>query len=151
MRPHNAGRTPSFVVVGLLIVTAILGFNYWNVSSKNSLLAREVNEARERFRVASVKKLAVEKRNDALMQKVSEGEAEINKQKSMLTRRDEELESINKQVDAKRDELSMHVTDKEQCRTELVRFNYIYFCKLLVYGWLVAGEVAPCSTSVISV
>ncbi len=41
MRPQSAGRTPSFIVIGLLVVIAILGFNYWNVSSKNAVLVSQ--------------------------------------------------------------------------------------------------------------
>ncbi len=45
-------------------------FNYWNVSSKNSVLVRELSEMSERMRIASVKKLSIEKRNDQLLEKV---------------------------------------------------------------------------------
>ena len=67
MRPNSAGKTPSFIVIGLMVVIAILGFNYWNVSSKNSVLVKELSEMSERMRLTSVKKLSVEKRNEALL------------------------------------------------------------------------------------
>ena len=67
MRPNSASKTPSFIVIGLMVVIAILGFNYWNVSSKNSVLVKELSEMSERMRLTSVKKLSVEKRNEALL------------------------------------------------------------------------------------
>ena len=67
MRPNNAGKTPSFIVIGLMVVIAILGFNYWNVSSKNSVLVKELSEMSEKMRIASVKKLSVGKAKRGLV------------------------------------------------------------------------------------
>ena len=120
MRPHNAGRTPSFVVVGLMIVIAILGFNYWNVSSKNSMLAREVNESRDRIRFAAVKKLAMEKRNDALMQKVRSSDMELDRQKTLSGKTQEEVDTMRSQLDAKQDEVTQCRTEKDSYKSELV-------------------------------
>ena len=124
MRPHNAGRTPSFVVVGLMIVIAILGFNYWNVSSKNSMLAREVNENRDRIRFAAVKKLAMEKRNDALMQKVRSSDIELEKEKATalnsLREKLEELNNMKRQLETKQEESNFHKSEKDSLKSELV-------------------------------
>ena len=71
LRPHSANKSPPFVIIGLLVVIAILGFNYWNVSSKNALLVNEFNAVTEKEKLLAVKKLSLERRNDDLVKQVS--------------------------------------------------------------------------------
>jgi hypothetical protein len=118
MRPHAGGRSPPFIVIGLLVVIAILAFNYWNVSSKNSVLARDIADLSERYRLASVKKLAVEKRNDVLMAKVQETENEVKKNQVILTKKQEELNNINAQHSAVNEEASSCKSELEKCSSE---------------------------------
>ena len=120
MRPHHAGRTPSFVVVGLMVVIAILGFNYWNVSSKNSLLAHELSDMTERLRIVAVKKMSIEKQHDALVLKSKEAENETGRQKTLLARKEEELEQVKRQLDAKADEIENLGGENGKCQSELV-------------------------------
>ena len=120
MRPNNAGKTPSFIVIGLLVVIAILGFNYWNVSSKNSVLVRELAEMSEKLRLTSVKKLAIEKRNDALLQKVRENESDIEKHKTLSQRKEEEVANLNSQLDTKKSEADNQQSELNRLRQDLV-------------------------------
>ncbi len=120
MRPHHASRTPSFIVVGLLVVIAILGFNYWNVSSKNSLLSEEIHEMSERLRLTAVRKLAIEKRNDALLQKVRECDSESERQKTIASRKEEEFNNINAQLTAKRSESDNMKAECEKSKQDWV-------------------------------
>ena len=120
MRPNNAGKTPSFIVIGLLVVIAILGFNYWNVSSKNSVLVRELAEMSEKLRLTSVKKLAIEKRNDALLSKVRENEADIEKHKTLSQRKEEEVANLNSQLDTRKSEADNQQSELNRIRQDLV-------------------------------
>ena len=81
LRPHHGSKTPPFVLIGLLVVIAILGFNYWNASSKNSVLVAEVQALSDKMRLNSMKQVSIEKRNEALLEQVRNKETESRSHK----------------------------------------------------------------------
>jgi len=50
LRPHHPGKH-SFILVGLVIVIILLGFNCWNTSVKNSRLLAEVAKLQKNYKV----------------------------------------------------------------------------------------------------
>jgi chromosome segregation ATPase len=74
MRPNSGGKSPPFVVIGLLVVIAILAFNYWSLSSKNNLLSMDVEEVGMKYRSTQAKKIDVEKRNAELSSLLAEAQ-----------------------------------------------------------------------------
>ena len=99
MRPQHSSRTPPFVLIGLLVVCAILAFNYWNASSKNNMLVKDMGELQNKFRTLSMKKVAVEKRNDALLEKLKEGDTELARHKTVLGEKEGDVENLKKAED----------------------------------------------------
>ncbi|XP_059558744.1 protein GOLM2 isoform X2 [Myotis daubentonii] len=64
---RRAGRLPSFVLVVLLVVIAILAFNYWSISSRHVLLQEEVAELQGQVQRTEVARGRLEKRNSDLL------------------------------------------------------------------------------------
>uniref|UniRef100_A0A8D0G400 Protein GOLM2 n=1 Tax=Sphenodon punctatus TaxID=8508 RepID=A0A8D0G400_SPHPU len=60
---RRGGRLPSFLVVALLVVIAILSFNYWTASSRQALLQEEVAELQGQTKRSEVARGRLEKRN----------------------------------------------------------------------------------------
>lgn len=64
---RRAGRLPSFVLVVLLVLLAILAFNYWSMSSRHVLLQEEVAELQGQVQRTEVARGRLEKRNSDLL------------------------------------------------------------------------------------
>ena len=121
LRPHNASRSPSFVIIGLLVVIAIIGFNYWNVSTRNSELRNTVLDMTDRLRLAGVKRLSIEKRNDALAEQLKQCRTDTEAQKSDISNKEQELNKVKDELDTKTKELqTVQEQDLANCHTALV-------------------------------
>ncbi|XP_020864975.1 protein GOLM2 isoform X3 [Phascolarctos cinereus] len=64
---RRAGRLPSLVLLGLLVVIAILAFNYLRVSSRHVLLQEEMLELQNQVQRTEVARSHLEKRNSDLL------------------------------------------------------------------------------------
>ena len=120
MRPAHANRTPSFIFIGLLVVIGILGFNYWNVTTKNSTLSRKLNDMTDRFRKMSVDKTTAESRFEELNKRLKECEHELGTQKTRVTNKDEEINSLTNQLNEVRHQLDTAVEEQTSCKNERV-------------------------------
>ena len=136
MRPTS--RSPPFLVIGLLVAMCILAFNYWNLSSKNGDLSRQLETLQVDFRTVSDKHLTVEKRAADLASQLSESQTKQNQLQSSLAEKEVKLSELNGEVETLRGQL--------QTATEsLVRFFSFFFssffllsfcCFLLVFKGL---------------
>ena len=97
MRPSNANRTPSFIFIGLLVVIAILGFNYWNVTSKNTTLSRKLTDMSDRLRQTSFDKTSAEARVEEISKRLVEIEKEITQHKQSVQQKGDEINSLTSQ------------------------------------------------------
>ena len=82
MRPTS--RSPPFLAIGLFVALVILGFNYWNLSVKNGEQFNEISVMERELKIVSAKKSAIEKRAEAIQDKVKYLEDELNKQKGYV-------------------------------------------------------------------
>ncbi|XP_077174380.1 protein GOLM2 isoform X3 [Paroedura picta] len=67
---RRGGRLPSFLLVALLLVIAILAFNYWSTSSRQAGLQEEVAELQGQAKRSDVARGRLEKRNSELLLQV---------------------------------------------------------------------------------
>lgn len=98
MRPTS--RSPPFLVIGLLVAMCILAFNYWNLSSKNGDLSRQIEALQVDFRAVSDKHLTVEKRAADLASELSDSQAKQNQLQSSLSEKDSKLSETNAEVES---------------------------------------------------
>ncbi|XP_045142424.1 protein GOLM2 isoform X2 [Echinops telfairi] len=75
---RRAGRLPSLVLVVLLVVIAILAFNYWSISSRHVLLQEEVAELQGQVQRTEVARGRLEKRNSDLLLLVDSHKKQID-------------------------------------------------------------------------
>lgn len=119
MRPTS--RSPPFLVIGLLVAMCILAFNYWNLSSKNGDLSRQLETLQVDFRAVSDKHLTVEKRAADLASQLSESQTKQNQLQSSLAGKETKLSELNGEVETLRGQL--------QTATEsLVSFFFPFVC-----------------------
>ena len=120
MRSYNSNRSQSFIFIGLLVVIAILCFNFWNVSTKNSVLTRELTDVTDKMRQTSMRKISVEKRVDALVQQVREHGEANTKMSNEIKLKEEELAQLKNQLTEKENMLSASRSETEEVKQTLV-------------------------------
>ncbi|XP_042878889.1 uncharacterized protein LOC122257585 isoform X14 [Penaeus japonicus] len=96
MLRRGTGRTPPFILVGLVLVVLILAFNYWTLSSQNADLQQEIEKIQAEVKISAVKQEQSEKKNAALGETVHEMEELSGKLKQKLKEEDDALSKADK-------------------------------------------------------
>ncbi|XP_018416860.1 PREDICTED: protein CASC4 [Nanorana parkeri] len=75
--PRRTGRLPPFVLVALLVVIALLAFNYWSVSSRQGALLEDLSALQEQVQRTEVARSRLEKRHSDLMVQAESGRRQL--------------------------------------------------------------------------
>ncbi|EPQ14750.1 Protein CASC4 [Myotis brandtii] len=107
---RRAGRLPSFVLVVLLVVIAILAFNYWSISSRHVLLQEEVAELQGQVQRTEVARGRLEKRNSDLLLLVDSHKKQMDQKEADYGRLSSRLQA--------REGLGKRCEDDKDCSSE---------------------------------
>ncbi|XP_061887053.1 protein GOLM2 isoform X3 [Entelurus aequoreus] len=102
---RRGGRLPSFVLVFLMAIVAILAFNYWTVSSKHGRSLDELLEVQSRVKRTDAARSRLEKRNSELM-------VQVDAHRKQLEQKDGEYVALKGRLQA-RDALFKKCTDEK--------------------------------------
>lgn len=105
--PRRTGRLPPFVLVALLVVIALLAFNYWSVSARQASLQDDLAALQEQVQRTEVARSRLEKRHSELMV-----QAESNRRQ--LEQRLGEYQNIG-------DRLQARDLEAQRCEADRVR------------------------------
>ncbi|UJR20910.1 hypothetical protein I4U23_024019 [Adineta vaga] len=108
-----ANRTPSFVVVGLLLITLLLGFFYMSCSSKTTDLQRTVDNFESRIRTLMVKNSDKVRELDTIISQKNGIEAEKSNLQKQLDKKDSEINDLNSKLNERLIELRDLKADKQ--------------------------------------
>ncbi|XP_035642757.1 protein GOLM2 isoform X4 [Oncorhynchus keta] len=75
---RRGGRLPSFILIALMVIIAILSFNYWTVSNKQGHLLDELAEVQTQVKRTDAARSRLEKRNSELMVQVDTHRKQID-------------------------------------------------------------------------
>ncbi|KAM4631237.1 protein GOLM2 isoform 2-T2 [Polymixia lowei] len=75
---RRGGRLPSFILIALMVIIAILSFNYWTVSNKHGRLLDELVEVQTQVKRTDAARSRLEKRNSELMVQVDSHRKQID-------------------------------------------------------------------------
>ncbi|XP_074523002.1 protein GOLM2 isoform X2 [Halichoeres trimaculatus] len=75
---RRGGRLPSFIVIFLMVIIAVLSFNYWTVSTKHGHLIDELAEVQTQVKRTDAARSRLEKRNSELMMQVDTHRKQID-------------------------------------------------------------------------
>ncbi|XP_076012371.1 protein GOLM2 isoform X1 [Genypterus blacodes] len=75
---RRGGRLPSFILIFLMVIIAILSFNYWTVSNKHGRLLDELAEVQTQVKRTDAARSRLEKRNSELMVQVETHKKQID-------------------------------------------------------------------------
>lgn len=115
MRPHTNSRSPPFVLVGLLVVIAILAFNYWGASSKNNELLEEIYGLKDQLQQSVGKVERNAKIGDTRLEEITKLTNELEQLKQEHDRSQTELSEVNDQLNGVKSEV-------QRCEQEKVTF-----------------------------
>lgn len=123
LRPSHNQRTPPFLLIGLLVVIAILGFNYWSASSKNNDLHVNVRSMEDKMKTSAINAMNFQSRIEQMVQSGRQKDQMIDKLKAELDTKIRELDTNVRRLE--RMEIDAKTTS-ETCRDDLntARSNY---------------------------
>ncbi|XP_068446982.1 protein GOLM2 isoform X3 [Clinocottus analis] len=75
---RRGGRLPSFILIFLMLIIAILSFNYWTVTNKHGRLLDELAEVQTQVKRTDAARSRLEKRNSELMVQVDTHRKQID-------------------------------------------------------------------------
>uniref|UniRef100_A0A3Q0R5N4 Protein GOLM2 n=1 Tax=Amphilophus citrinellus TaxID=61819 RepID=A0A3Q0R5N4_AMPCI len=75
---RRGGRLPSFILIFLMVIIAVLSFNYWTVSNKHGRLLDELAEVQTQVKRTDAARSRLEKRNSELMVQVDTHRKQID-------------------------------------------------------------------------
>lgn len=90
---RRGGRLPSFILVFLMVIIAILSFNYWTVSNKHGRLLDELAEAQTQVKRTDAARSRLEKRNSELMVQVETHKKQIDQRDGDYTALESKLQA----------------------------------------------------------
>ncbi|XP_073509608.1 protein GOLM2 isoform X3 [Phyllobates terribilis] len=105
--PRRTGRLPPFVLVALLVVIALLAFNYWSVSGRQAALQEDIAALQEQVQRTEVARSRLEKRHSELMV-----QAESNRRQ--LEQRLGEYQNVGDRLQARDVEAQRCEADREK-------------------------------------
>ncbi|XP_068229928.1 protein GOLM2-like isoform X6 [Palaemon carinicauda] len=103
---RGTGRTPPYILVGLLLIIVILGFNYWTLSSQNADLSQELEKLQSEIKISAMKQEQSEKKNSALQETVHEMDGLSNRLKKEIQDDKDALKASNIEVQKLRYEIT---------------------------------------------
>lgn len=117
---RGGGRSPPFVVVGLAVSLCIVSFYYWRESSLNAELQFQLDEQRGLLSDETSKRSNAEKRTETVMASIKSCEDAMEKEKTLLAEKENNIKSLNAEVQKKSDEFDAKQRERNDCDTNLV-------------------------------
>ncbi|MPC40245.1 Protein casc4 [Portunus trituberculatus] len=90
---RGGGRAPPVILIGLLVMLVILGFNYWLLSSQNADLQQELEKLQAEVKISAVKQDQSEKKNAALQETVHEMDEIADKLKKRVQEEEDAIKN----------------------------------------------------------
>ena len=137
MRPHHNSRSPPFVLVGLLVVIAILAFNYWGASSSNNELLEENDKLSIQLRQTVNKVEENSKLSEDRLKEINKVQEALDQLKSDHDQKTARLSQLEDELDDKKSELESAQRNTETCEASKVIF---LSCSFVVKLQLIVRE-----------
>ena len=114
---RRGGRLPSFILIFLMVIIAILSFNYWTVSNKHGRLLDELAEVQTQVKRTDAARSRLEKRNSELM-------VQVDTHRKQIDQKDGDYNVLEGKLQA-REGLIKKCTDDKVKKTAGVQFHII--------------------------
>lgn len=112
---RSPGRTPPFILIGLLVLVGFLGYSYWSFYAENSLLKSEIetvlvqkkdvdnkrSDSEKNLELTREEVRRLQSSNDQLQKQLQDKDAEINTVKTDMSKKQSEFEELQKNLVSK--------------------------------------------------
>lgn len=109
---RRGGRLPSFILIFLMVIIAVLSFNYWTVSNKHGRLLEELAEVQTQVKRTEAARSRLEKRNSELM-------VQVDTHKKQIDQRDGDYSALEGKLQARESLIKKCTDDKVQYRWQI--------------------------------
>ncbi|XP_061451661.1 protein GOLM2 isoform X2 [Rhineura floridana] len=127
---RRGGRLPSFLFVALLLVIAVLAFNYWTTSSRQTVLQEEVAELQGQAKRNDVARGRLEKRNSELLLQVESHKKQLEQKEtdhshlsSQLQARDGQMRKCEESKIKLQNNTSYQMADIQRLKEQLIELR----------------------------
>nr|XP_034987205.1 protein CASC4 isoform X2 [Zootoca vivipara] len=127
---RRGGRLPSFIFVALLLVIAVLAFNYWTTSSRQTVLQEEVAELQGQAKRSDVARGRLEKRNSELLlqgelhkKQLEQKEAEHSQLSNQLQAREGQIKKCEESRIKLQNNISYQMADIHRLKEQLAELR----------------------------
>jgi len=111
----SSGRTPPFILVGLIVLVCFLAYNYWSLSSQNSELMGELEAIRLKARDVSDENKQNKESLDSVRVELSKAKLSIESHRAQANQWGKEKGALNEQISTKNSEVDTCKTALETC------------------------------------
>ncbi len=128
-------RTPTLLVVGLIVIIIILLYNYWNLLEHNNVLRDRLLSNEDKLSDLNEKKSLLEKQGSKALEQMKEFEDKIEKSSQALSKKDSEIDELNTKLSSKDQEYSKINTDLTELKEKLVIIIIIRKIYLIIFNY----------------
>ncbi|VDI77711.1 Hypothetical predicted protein [Mytilus galloprovincialis] len=125
---RNPSKSPPFLIIGLLVALAILGFNYWNLSSSNGSLSATNMDLQDQIRILTSKRL-----NEEQSKRDIERKYQLIEQR--IATKDSEIKKLQEDVDKKGGDVERAENSKKDPKDEVDAFYFKPLVNFTTYQW----------------
>lgn len=123
---RRGGRLPSFIFIFLMVIIAVLSFNYWTVSNKHGRLLDELAEVQTQVKRTDAARSRLEKRNSELMvqvdthrKQIDQKDGDYNVLEGKLQARDALIKKCTDEKMKLQDDVTAKMTEIQRLKEQL--------------------------------
>ncbi len=113
-------RTPTLMIVGLVIVIIIITYNYWNLLDRNTVLRDKLMISEEKIIDLNENKASLEKQASSALDKIKSFEEKTEQDSQALLKKDSEIDELNSKLRLKSRENEKLISDTADFKEKLV-------------------------------
>lgn len=114
---RTPGRTPPFILIGLLLLLGFLGYNYYALSTSNADLVFQLENVKVQKKDVDALHFETEKKLAKAREELTEAQEKLRQVQESLTNKDSELAKL-------KTELSNQKPEIEKIQKQAVRFFF---------------------------
>ncbi|XP_059155404.1 protein GOLM2-like isoform X2 [Physella acuta] len=134
---RSPGRTPPFILIGLLVLVCFLAYSYWSFYAENSLLKSEIetvlvqkkdvddkrSDSEKNLEISREEVRRLQASNDQLQKQLQEKDAEINTVKTDVSKKQTEFEELQKNLANCDGSLARSTKDLEDAKNQNIELG----------------------------
>ena len=118
------GRSPPFLIIGLIVGLCIIGFNYYKVSSQHNEMTREITLLRGRIKTLTTDKTDMQQSHYEAVQACKQKNLNLE---GLLKSQEKDLQEAHELTKSAQDEV-------KSCKTEVDAHKSNFVSSLLISG-----------------